>query len=86
MPTTKRFAVSIDEVRQNFVFGDIFTDTYKASVKMSDGAIREIALRPVVRDGELVVEFKDGEHVSYMGLNSSATHGALMITLTHREE
>jgi hypothetical protein len=32
------------------------------------------------------VELKDGGHVSYMGLNSSATHGALMITLTQREE
>jgi len=85
MPATKLFAVSIDEIRQNFVFGDIFTDSYETSVTMSDGVVREIGLRPVVRDGELVVELSDGEHVSYMGLNSSATHGALMITLTQKE-
>jgi hypothetical protein len=81
VPTNRTFAVSIDEIKQNFVFGDTFSDGYRKTVTMSDGSLREITLRPVMRNGELVMELKDGEHISYMGLNGTATHGALMIKL-----
>jgi [ribosomal protein S5]-alanine N-acetyltransferase len=79
--TNKTFAVSIDEINQNIVFGDIFTESYQRSVTMSDGEVRTIALQPMMKNGELVVQLRDGEHVSYMGSNSCATHGTLMIRL-----
>lgn len=82
MGSNKTFAVSIDEIRQNFVFGDTFTSGYTTSVTMSDGSVREIALRPLMKNGHLVVELKDGTHLSYMGPNGTTTHGMLMITLT----
>jgi [ribosomal protein S5]-alanine N-acetyltransferase len=80
--TKQSFAVSIDELKQNIVFGDVFSGSYKRTVTMSDGEVREIALHPMMKDAKLVVELKDGEHVSYMDPNSCATHGALMIRLT----
>lgn len=83
MSSNERFAVCIDEVRQNFVFGDLFSGSYTKSVTMSDGSIREITLRPVMKDGHLVVEVRDGDHLSYMGPNGTATHGKLMIGLSH---
>jgi hypothetical protein len=79
--SNQRFAVSIDEVRQSFVFGELFSDGYTTSVTLSDGSVRQIALRPVQKDGAWVVELKDGDHVSYMGPNGSTTHGTLMIRL-----
>jgi [ribosomal protein S5]-alanine N-acetyltransferase len=79
--TKKTFAVSIDEIKQNIVFGDVFSESYQRSLTMSDGQVRNIALRPMMKDGELVVQLKDGEHVSYMGPNGCATHGTLMIRL-----
>lgn len=82
MPSNKRFAVSLNEIRQNFVFGDLFADTYTKAVAMSDGSVRQITLKPLMRDGHLVVELMDGDHVSYMGPNGTATHGALMISLS----
>jgi [ribosomal protein S5]-alanine N-acetyltransferase len=78
----KTFVVSIDEIKQNIVFGDVFSGSYKKSVTMSDSEVRTIALSPMMKDGQLVVELKDGEHVSYMGTNGSAMHGALVIRLT----
>ncbi|GLQ50885.1 hypothetical protein ACFFJT_06235 [Dyella flava] len=82
MTPKRTFAVSIDEIKQNFAFGDVFSGSYTRAVTMSDGSVREISLRPVIREGELVVELKDGEHVSYLGPNGAATHGTLMINLT----
>jgi hypothetical protein len=81
--SNERFAVCIDEVRQNFVFGDLFSNSYTKSVTMSDGSIREITLRPIVKDGHLVIEIRDGDHLSYMGPNGTTTHGKLMIGLSH---
>lgn len=81
METSKTFAVCIDEIKQNFVFGELFSTCYTTSIAMSDGSVREIALRPMMRDGHLVVEFKDGDHVSYMGPNGTTTHGKLMVQL-----
>jgi hypothetical protein len=82
MSLNKRFAVSLNEIRQNFVFGDLFDDTYTKAVTMSDGSVRQITLKPLMKDGRLVVELMDGDHVSYMGPNGTATHGALMISLS----
>jgi hypothetical protein len=82
MSSTERFAVCIDEVRRNFVFGDLFSDGYTKSVTMSDGSVREITLRPIMKDGHLVVEIRDGDHLSYMGPNGTTTHGKLMIGLS----
>ena len=82
MSSTERFAVCIDEVRQNFVFGDLFSDSYTKSVTMSDGSVRELTLRPIMKDGHLVVEIRDGDHFSYMGPNGTTTHGKLMIGLS----
>jgi hypothetical protein len=84
------FVVCIDEIRQNFVFGDLFSGSYTKSVTMSDGSIREITLRPIMKDGQLVVEIRDGDHRSYMGPNGTTTHGTLMIGLRqvsdHRQD
>lgn len=82
MGSNKTFAVSIDEIRQNFVFGDTFSESYARSVTMSDGTKREIALRPMMKDGQLVLELKDGTHLSYMGPNGVTVHGTLMISHT----
>lgn len=81
MSTKERFMVCIGEVRKNFVFGDLFSDVYTKSVTMSDGSIREIKLRPTMKDGDLIIEIRDGDHLSYMGPNGTTTHGALMIGL-----
>lgn len=85
-PTTidlsaKHFLVSIDEVRQNFVFGDQFAGHYTKTVTLSDGSTRNIELTPMVHDGKQVVEFKDCGHRSYMGLNGTTTNGSLMVQL-----
>jgi hypothetical protein len=80
--SNKTFVVSIDEIKQNFVLGDVFSGSYTKSVTMSDGSVREIALRPVMKDGQLVVELTDGRHVSYMGPNGTTTNGKLMINIT----
>jgi hypothetical protein len=79
--SNKTFVVCIDEIRQNFVFGDTFSGGYTRSVTMSDGSVREIALCPMMKNGHLVVELKDGGHVSYMGPNGTTTNGSLMISL-----
>jgi hypothetical protein len=82
MTTDRTFAVSIDEIKQSLVFGDTFSSRYTKAITMSDGSVREITLRPVMRDGQLVVEVNDGGHVSYMGPSGTTVHGSLMINLT----
>jgi hypothetical protein len=37
---TKEFVVFINEITQNFVFGDSFADSYTKTVTMSDGRTR----------------------------------------------
>ena len=77
----KRFLVSIDEVRQNFVFAEEFSEHYTKAVTLSDGTTRNIELTPMVHDGMQVVEFKDTGGHTYMGLNGTATNGKLMVQL-----
>ena len=78
----KQFLVSIDEVRQNFVFADKFTGHYTKTVTLSDGTKRHIELTPMIHDGMQVVEFKDNGGHTYMGLNGTTTNGSLMVALS----
>ena len=78
----KQFLVSIDEVRQNFVFADKFTGHYTKNVTLSDGTKRHIELTPMIHDGMQVVEFKDNDGHTYMGLNGTTTNGNLMVALS----
>ena len=77
----KHFLVSIDEVRQNFVFGHEFTGHYSTTVHLSDGSSRSIELTPMIHDGMQVVELKDTGGHTYMGLNGTTSNGRLMISL-----
>lgn len=81
----RSYSVSIDEVKQNFVFGDRISGVYVKVVRMSDGSVRKIKLRPVVKDGEELVELtdisKNGPHLSYMGPNGTTTNGTLMVSV-----
>ena len=81
----KKFMVSIDEVAQNFVFGEEFTGTYKREVTLSDGSERMIELTPMIHNGMKVVEFKDSGGHTYMGLNGTTTNGKLMVQLRDME-
>lgn len=86
----RQFYVFIDEIRQNFVFGDQFSGHYTKSLTLSDGSVRNIELTPMIHKGMQVVEFKDSGGRTYMGLNGSTTNGTLMVKLldvdTTREE
>lgn len=75
----KAFVVCLDEIRQNFVFGEPFAGCYAKTVTMSDGSTRKIALTPMIRDGKDVVELDVDGHISYMGLHSTTTQGTLMV-------
>lgn len=77
--TAKAFVVCLDEIRQNFAFGDCFAGSYAKSVTMSDGPTRKITLTPMVRDGKDVVELEVNGHISYMGPHSTTTLGTLMV-------
>lgn len=79
---TIEFVVFIDEITQNFVFGDSFSDSYTKTVTMSDGQTRDIKLTPTVRDGKPLIEINDTGQISYMGLEGGAkTNGNLMVQL-----
>ena len=82
----KKFLVSIDEVKQNFVFAEEFSGRYKREVVLSDGSKRTIELTPMVHNGMRVVEFKDTGGHSYMGLNGTTTNGTLMVQLRDVEQ
>lgn len=75
----RKFLVSIDEVKQNFVFGETFSGSYHKTVRLSDGATRTIDLTPTVHQGMQLVELDDTGFVTYMGLNGATTNGHLMI-------
>jgi hypothetical protein len=77
----KRFIVCIDEIQQNFVFGDQFAGAYAKTVTLSDGTTRTIELTAMIRNGKPVVEFKDTGFVSYMGLDGTTTNGTLMVQI-----
>ena len=80
-PSQKKLKVSIDEIHQNFVFGDLFVGHYVKAVTMSDGSIRRIELTPMFHEGRQVVEFRDNRGVHYMGLNGTTTDGTLMVQI-----
>jgi hypothetical protein len=54
-------------------------------VPMSDGTTRTVELTTVVRNGRLVVEFKDSESRTYIGTPrigaGTATNGRLMVSV-----
>lgn len=79
------YGVSIDEIKQNFVFADEFVDSYAHTVTLSDGTKRSIALQPVIKDGRDVLELTDstdgGVNHSYMGPNGTTTNGTLMVSV-----
>jgi hypothetical protein len=75
----QQFLVSIDEIRQNFVFADKFSGQYSKTITMSDGTTRHIKLIPTVHDGMHVIELKDNGGHTYMGLNGTTTNGKLMV-------
>jgi ATP-dependent Clp protease adapter protein ClpS len=77
----KEFVVFINEVKQNFVFGDRLIDSYTKTVTMSDGSTRTIKLTPMIHNGSQVVELNDSGHISYMGLDGTTTNGTLMVQL-----
>jgi len=79
--TQKRFLVSVDEVKQNFVFAEEFVGSYKKELVLSDGSKRSIELTPMIRDGKKVVEFKDTGGTTYMGLSGTTTNGVVMVQL-----
>ena len=70
----KKFAVSIDEVRQNFAFGEPFEGSYVKTVTLADGSSRTVKLTPLVRDGQELVQLDIDGHVIYMGLNGTTTN------------
>jgi ATP-dependent Clp protease adapter protein ClpS len=84
--STKAFIVCLDEIRQNFVSGEPFVGSYTKTVNMSDGSTRTVTLTPMVRDGTELVELNDTGHVSYMGLHSTTTNGALMVQICETPE
>lgn len=77
----KEFMVSINEIKQNFVFAERFTGIYERELTMSNGKTRKIQLVPTIHDGKQLVLFKDNSHYSYMGLNGTTTNGTLMVQL-----
>lgn len=77
----KQFVVSVDEIRQNFVFNDTFRGHYSKTITLSDGSTRHIELTPMIHDGMQVVEFKDNDGLTYMGLDGTTTNGKLMVQL-----
>ncbi len=84
-PSDRVYAVSINEVKKNFVFGRQFFGSYTQTVEMSDGSTRTVTLRPVVKNGEelakLTDDMRSGPGYSYMGPNSTTTNGALMVSV-----
>ena len=64
----KRFVVSISEIRQEIVFADEFAGGYIKTVSLSDGSTRTVELTPMMREGRLVMEFKDTGHRTDMGM------------------
>ena len=76
---SREFSVSVDEIKQNFVFAEKFTGSYSKSFELSDGSKREIRLTPMVHDGMEVIEFRDNGGRTYMSLNGATTNGTLMV-------
>jgi hypothetical protein len=84
------YSVSLDEIKQNFVFADSLADTYHRTVRMSDGSSRKISLRAISKNGVPMVELWDessaGTHHSIMGRNGTTSDGGLMISIKDMPE
>ena len=78
-PLVKKFAVFIDEVRQNFVFGDAFEGAYVKTVTLADGSSRTVRLTPLVRDGRDLVQLDIDGHVTCMQTNGTTTNGGTLM-------
>jgi len=78
----KKFAVFIDEMKQNFVFGDALEGSYVRTVILSDGSSRTVKLTPLVRDGRELLELDIDGHVTYMGPNGAVRNrDTLMVSV-----
>ena len=77
----RTFLVNFAEVVQVLELGERFKGSYERSLTLSDGTERHIRLTPMVRDGELWVELRDGEGRTFMGPNGSTYNGDLLINL-----
>ena len=85
----RNYLVSINEIKETFVFGERFEGSYEKQITMSDGSVRNIALQPVRKNGMELVEFRDGDGWSFMGPYGATTNGKLMVQvwdLTGAEE
>lgn len=84
-PSDQTYLVSIDEIRSNFVEGQVLSHEFTRKITLSDGASHQITLRPVRRNGEELVELIDtterGSSHSFMGPNGTTTNGPLMINV-----
>lgn len=85
-PDEVTFVVSIDELVQNFVFGERFTGRFEKTVTMSDGSERSIILTPMEKDGRLAVRFQDGEGHTYMGPNGWTYNDTLLVSLRNYDQ
>jgi hypothetical protein len=77
--SSRTFQVYVNEISQNFVFGEEFSGSYRKDVTLSDGSRRTIELTPVVHDGMQVIKFEDSGGTTYMDLNGTTTNGKLMV-------
>jgi hypothetical protein len=81
----KSFNVSIFEVKQKLTPGDFlseeFSGSYVRTVTMSDGKQRRIELTPMVHKGMQVIQLKDNEGRTYVGLDGMTLNGTLLVDL-----
>lgn len=79
------YTVSIDEIRQNLVFGDSFGDRYTRTVKLSDGSVHQVTLVATRRNGQPLLELADasGGKVARSGMGpfGTTTIGKLMVSV-----
>lgn len=85
-PDEVTFVVSIDEVSQNFVFGERFSGSFEKTLTMSDGSERSIKLTPMEKDGKLTVKLKDGQAHTYMGPNGWTYNDTLLVNLRNYDQ
>lgn len=85
-PDEVTFIVSVDEVAENYVFGERFSGRFEKVVTMSDGSKREIVLTPMEKDGRLVVKFQDGQGHTYMGPNGWTYNDNLLVNLRNYDQ
>jgi hypothetical protein len=92
LPATeaRHYSVSIDEIRQNLVFGDFFNDHYTRTVTLSDGSVHRVTLTATSKNGQPLLELTDasGGRVahSFMGPFGTTTNGKLMINVKDDDE